>query len=232
MKQYDDMKYVTVPIESDRRMGTGFFAAFSIAGQYVPVLVTAAHVVCESPEVTLILRYQPNETHIATASISCTPNWIWHEKDICCCPFADIDARFQQLVGYPVYRKAIGEDKILAPEERANVGVLSEIVMLGYPNGILNCPNMYPLYCKGYLSSLPSENEGNGNYGYADIIAVSGSSGSPMLLMGENSHLMGILTSTVATEQECGAQLAKYVDACCLLELKREMEESITKRFH
>lgn len=220
--KYNNLKYLTVPIECGGYFGTGFFVLYSIDGEEIPVIVTAAHVVRDEAEAVMTFRYKPNEGHIATAKITCKPAWITHEKDLCICRLQDVNQRFEQLVGYPIFYRCIAENRILTKDERDKTAVLSEVIMLGYPDGILNQPNIYPMFEKGYLSSIPSENEAIGA-GYIDITSIAGSSGSPILMIGEESRLAGILIQGVNTGEDNSSELGKYVDACSLLDLKEQL---------
>ena len=93
--------------------------------------------------------------------------------------------------------------------------------MPGYPGGSFSTPMNYPLFRKGWLASPPSDNFANGN-GFVDITASGGSSGSPLLLCGENAKLIGILDRTVMDNQQSSADLGVYIDAYHLLKFKEE----------
>ena len=224
----NQFKFATTLITCGNQTGTGFFALFSIENKPVPVLVTTKHVIETEDgapsDITLALHYQPTEEHIATASLPVHVRWYKHpEKDVCCCLVADINAQFEKIMGFPVYCRYISEYQYLTEQQRKKIDLHSRVFMSGYPLGIATKPNFYPLYQHGHLASDPADNHITG-MGYADITALPGSSGSPLLLAEEPYCLIGILTGAVTEATSQNAGLGMYLDAEALLELKEEVK--------
>lgn len=226
MMEYTEFKDAVVFITCGNQTGTGFFAVFTIDNKPVPVLVTAKHVIETEDgapsDITLALHYQPFEGHTSTAYLPVHVRWHKHpEKDVCCCLLADVNAQFEKMIGFPIHAFCISEYCCITEQQREKTSVHSRIFMPGYPLGIATKPNYNPLYLHGHLASDPADNHITG-MGYADITALPGSSGSPLLLAEEPYCLIGILTGAVTDAQNAG--LGMYLDAEALLELKEEVK--------
>ena len=70
-------------------------------------------------------------------------------------------------------------------EQRA---ALEEIVMIGYPIGLWDKQNNYPIFRKGFTASHPAFDFNEKGIALADIAAFPGSSGSPIYILNEGSY--------------------------------------------
>lgn len=104
----------------------------------------------------------------------------------------------------------------------ASIDAVSEVIMAGYPSGTFSSPFVYPILRKGTLASAPADDIVP-QKGYVDIASVGGSSGSPLLLVDENTGLLGIMNQSVMENPISSANLGIYIYAYNLLDLKNEL---------
>src|SRR5699024_1261013 len=90
--------------------------------------------------------------------------------------------------GKDVYYIAAEESSIPNEETLNELSALEEIVMVGYPIGLWDQINNYPIFRKGYTSSHPSYDFNEKGIALADIAAFPGSSGSPIYIINEGSY--------------------------------------------
>ena len=183
----EQLMFNTVRIEAhDGSSGTGFFFNFKEGELTIPVLITNKHVV----------NYNRNETvkfflHLSEEDGSTTENyaitlqtdWFFHsEKDMC---FTFINPIFEEVkkrTGKQVFYVANEESLIPNKIKLMELSALEEIVMIGYPIGLWDSKNNYPIFRKGYTASHPAYDFNTKGIGLADIAAFPGSSGSPIYI--------------------------------------------------
>ncbi|MDE5556272.1 MAG: serine protease, partial [Ruminococcus sp.] len=69
-----------------------------------------------------------------------------------------------------------------------DLSAIEEIVMIGYPIGLWDKNNNFPIFRKGYTAAHPAYDFNNKGIGLLDIAAFPGSSGSPVFILNENSY--------------------------------------------
>ncbi|MDU5251782.1 trypsin-like peptidase domain-containing protein [Anaerococcus vaginalis] len=190
----EQLMFNTVRLETkDGSSGTGFFFDFIFDDIRVPILVTNKHVLNynKSENITFYLHLREgsvNET-IESHPITLTSDWIFHSnQDLC---FTFINPVFKEVksrTGKDVYYVPAEESIIPDEETLNNLSALEEIVMIGYPIGLWDKINNYPIFRKGYTSSHPSYDFNKKGIALADIAAFPGSSGSPIYIVNEGSY--------------------------------------------
>lgn len=187
------LMFNTVRLETnDGSSGTGFFFTFKFGNLLVPILVTNKHVVNnnETETVTFFLHLKgKNSKKTEKYQIPVETNWIFHSnKDLC---FTFVNHIFEEIklkTDKEVYYISAEENLIPNKEILNNLSALEEIVMVGYPNGLWDEINNYPIFRKGYTSSHPSYDFNEKGIALADIAAFPGSSGSPIYILNEGSY--------------------------------------------
>lgn len=179
-------------VASDGSSGTGYFYNFTIDEKVVPVIITNKHIV----------RYNPNETmkfflHLTNGEnesnenyhITFTTNWIFHsEKDLCFCFVNPVFEYVKQQTGKNVFYVAI-DDTILPSEQMLEeLSALEELVMVGYPIGIWDERNNFPIFRKGFTASHPAIDFNESGIGVVDMACFPGSSGSPIYILNEGGY--------------------------------------------
>ena len=189
----EKLMFNTVRIETlDGSSGTGFFFNFKQGELTIPVLITNKHVVnynrTETVKFLLHLREEDDETKENYALTLQTEWFIHSEKDLC---FTFINPIFEEVkkrTGKEVFYLASEESLIPSLEKLMELSALEEIVMIGYPIGLWDSKNNYPIFRKGYTASHPAYDFNKKGIALADISAFPGSSGSPIYILNESSY--------------------------------------------
>lgn len=188
----EQLMFNTVRLETNIGSGTGFFFNFKINELTVPILVTNKHVVNynENETVKFFLHLlDDNGGRYRNYEITLQTNWIFHSnKDLC---FTFINPVFEEVrnrTGSQVFY--IANDESLIPTEKtlSELSALEEIVMIGYPIGLWDKQNNYPIFRKGFTASHPAFDFNEKGIALADIAAFPGSSGSPIYILNEGSY--------------------------------------------
>lgn len=189
----EKLMFNTVRIETlDGSSGTGFFFNFKQGELTIPVLITNKHVVnynrTETVKFLLHLREEDDETK-ENYALTLQTEWFFHsEKDLC---FTFINPIFEEVkkrTGKEVFYLASEESLIPSLEKLMELSALEEIVMIGYPIGLWDSKNNYPIFRKGYTASHPAYDFNKKGIALADISAFPGSSGSPIYILNESSY--------------------------------------------
>lgn len=213
------LRYKTTLLEAyrdDGRMstGTGFFFAFSAgdtptAGT-IPAIVTNKHVVadCHSCRFRVHLG-RPDEGGelaptgdftgiILTASAF---NFVPHpnpEIDLCAMFFQPL-AEHLATQGKQVLAHWFTESDIASQGYLDRMRVVEDVMMIGYPNGLWDSVNNFPLFRRGFTSSHPAVDYDGKPVTVIDAACFPGSSGSPVLqysidpLTRREPKLLGVL---------------------------------------
>lgn len=179
-------------VASDGSSGTGFFFNFDIDGNTYSTLVTNQHVV----------RYNPNEAmtfflHLETGNNSSEENyqvtyqtkWIFHSKhDLCFCFINPVLTEVKKITGKNVFYIPNTKSIVATQEKLENLSALEDLVMVGYPIGLWDEKNNFPIFRKGYTASHPALDFNQQGIGLVDMACFPGSSGSPIYILNESSY--------------------------------------------
>ena len=69
-----------------------------------------------------------------------------------------------------------------------DLSALEELVMVGYPIGLSDTRNNYPIFRKGYTSAHPAVDFNDDGIGLVDMACFPGSSGSPIFILNEGGY--------------------------------------------
>ena len=188
----EQMMYNTVRLETEKGCGTGSYFNFKIGSDIVPIIITNKHVVNyqEQETVTFFVHTKDdNGNRSGNIKIQYYTNWIFHkDKDICFCYvnplFKEIKKRFNQEVFY------IANDINLIPsqEKLEELSALEELVMIGYPIGLWDMVNNFPIFRKGFTACHPGIDFNEKGIGLVDMACFPGSSGSPIYILNEGGY--------------------------------------------
>ncbi|MBI1346873.1 hypothetical protein GC163_11360 [bacterium] len=196
MRAADQNAYSVVRLEGEvpgvgTCTGTGFFYQFCKKdGLHIPAIVTNKHVLqgveqltlrfhirADSPNIPEFPTFTVTDRHIAT-------RWIPH-------PDPNIDLAVILSAGYVSECRRDGFNLFcvsLTYRVTASESFLSlipggeDILMVGYPNGLWDSHNNYPIFRKGVTATSPRNNyEGRPEF-LIDVASFPGSSGSPVFL--------------------------------------------------
>ncbi len=202
---------------TDYFTGTGFFFSFFMEDkENIPVIVTNKHVVAGAKKGSFILTNTnddgtPNTTsHILVSLDSFESRWIAHPDstiDLAIMPIAPL---INEVVskGFTPFFRTLNKSLIPTDEQLKRLTTVEDIVMVGYPTGISDRYNNYPIFRKGITATHPANKyEGRDEF-MIDAACFPGSSGSPVfllnigsfvdrryggLLLGDRFYFLGIL---------------------------------------
>lgn len=183
----------TVKIRTKAGSGTGFFFHFKYEnGDFIPILVTNKHVVSnkELEEVVLVLHTR-NDGKISEKNIELPLQlkWYHHPKyDLCFTPLRPIFDCCKSLFKEEIACVSLGEEDILNTIKLEELNALEEVAMVGYPIGLYDKINNFPIFRKGYTASHPALSFNEEGIGLVDMACFPGSSGSPIFILNEGSY--------------------------------------------
>lgn len=183
----------TVKIETETGAGTGFFFTFKYEnGTEIPILITNKHVINnnELEPVTLIF-HTSNDGKISEKSIGLKVplKWVHHPKYDLCFTFVGVIAEFyERLFREKIAFRTFGEHDILDNAKLEELNALEEVAMVGYPIGLYDEINNFPIFRKGYTASHPALSFNEEGIGLVDMACFPGSSGSPIFILNEGSY--------------------------------------------
>lgn len=90
--------------------------------------------------------------------------------------------------GKDVFFMANDESIMATKEKLKDLSALEELVMVGYPIGLSDTRNNYPIFRKGYTSAHPAVDFNDDGIGLVDMACFPGSSGSPIFIFNEGSY--------------------------------------------
>ena len=179
-------------VASDRSSGTGYFYNFVIDNKIVPVIITNKHVVNYNSNETMTfylhLRNGENESN-ESYQVTLTLNWIFHsKKDLCFCFVNPVFEFVKKQTGKDVFYIAIDETILPSQKMLEELSALEELVMVGYPIGLWDKNNNFPIFRKGYTASHPAIDFNESGIGLVDMACFTGSSGSPIYILNEGGY--------------------------------------------
>lgn len=195
LSAYEQMAYSTVHIECEvpngKATGTGFFYQVSLGpGRIVPLLITNKHVVAGATRATIVFTLQASD---GTPDVGRVHRFILNNVQRGCFPHPNpaVDLCAFGMTELLEKMRAAGEnpfmvylDRELIPndDEIAEMIGMEEIVMVGYPNGIWDRANNFPVFRSGVLGSH-YRYDWNGEPSFlVDVATFPGSSGSPIMI--------------------------------------------------
>ena len=89
---------------------------------------------------------------------------------------------------------------------------------MGYPADLSSTHHSFPLFKKGYISSIPRDFEEDGE-GYLDLCVNNGMSGAPVILNDSPLKLLGVLIQNISNHKNPTSGTTIYVAADKVLEM-------------
>ncbi len=188
---HSTVRIETILLNGNISTGTGFYMNFlQKDDSQVPVIITNKHVVANATvgKFTVTLADDKGLPDIGNHQLFQIADF---EKQCIKHPDSDVD-----LVAFPIgpllnqlkaanvqlFYVPLHIDLIPKDHERENLSSMEDIVMIGYPNGIWDAKNNFPVIRKG-ITATHSNIDWNGKTEFlTDIASFPGSSGSPVFL--------------------------------------------------
>lgn len=182
----------TVRLQTKTGSGTGFFYNFRVGEKIFPTIITNKHVVNykEDEEVTFHLHLaaedgDPKFNHKVTLNT----HWYFHSnKDICFTFINPVIETVEQNTGKKVFFIANDERLIPSQTQLEELNALEELVMVGYPIGLWDVKNNFPIFRKGFTAAHPAIDFNENGIGLVDMTCLPGSSGSPIYVLNEGGY--------------------------------------------
>ena len=179
-------------VASNGASGTGFFYNFNIDNKIYPTIITNKHVVNHNPTetMTFFLHLKTGEmSSNENYQVTYKTNWIFHStQDLCFCFIYPVFQEVKKKTGKDVFYIA-NDNSIVATQQKLDkLSALEELVMVGYPIGLWDSKNNFPIFRKGYTASHPAYDFNEKGIGLADMACFPGSSGSPIYILNENGY--------------------------------------------
>jgi len=176
-------------------IGTAFFFKFNLGdNRDVLMLVTNKHVIAGCTRGNFLLHEQDRQTKQPAGSFTVELDnfealWLKHpgDVDLCAMPVVPI-MHVAEEQGKVVYLQTFVETHIPSPKSLDSLTAIEDVIMVGYPIGLWDSANNFPLLRKGITASHPAVDFNNRPEGFVDIAAFPGSSGSPVLILNEGSY--------------------------------------------
>src|SRR5215217_2676804 len=190
--QFMTVKIVTHGLQG-QGSGTGFFVNFSAeeAGKSMPLLITNKHVIDNAETGTIRFNIRggdkgvPLPDRFFDLTIGGIRNsFVYHPDanvDLAALPLASIIKHLEDL-GNPPFILSAGEDYIATKADLADADVCTDIVMIGYPNGLWDQTNNKPILRRGITATSPSVPFDGKPHFLIDCACFPGSSGSPVFM--------------------------------------------------
>lgn len=194
----EQLAFSTVRIETDLNAGdistgTGFFYRVKEQddGQYIPVIVTNKHVIKDSTKGRFRLTLGNAEglpdigNHTTIEFDDFERRWKHHPNtniDLCVMPIAPLLRQVEEQ-GKTFYFKIMDKSLLPTSEDYDSMFGIDDITMIGYPNGIWDEANNFPVFRKGITATNPKYDWNNKKEFLIDCACFPGSSGSPVLLV-------------------------------------------------
>lgn len=188
----EQMMYNTVRLVTNNGCGTGSFFNFKIGEQAVPIIITNKHVInnnCNELTTFFLHTADKNNEPNGNIEINYKTHWIFHKnKDICYCYANPLFEMVMQKFEKNIYLIANDESIVPSIEKLQDLSALEELVMVGYPIGLWDSRNNFPIFRKGYTACHPAIDFNEDGIGLADMACFPGSSGSPIYILNDGGY--------------------------------------------
>lgn len=174
--------------------GTGFFMSHHHEKGDMLAIVTNKHVVegFDSAEITLVESSDDGRpldaNHISILVNNLMKEWIPHPDpkiDVCLIPISKYIEECTAKIGKHPYFRCISTKMTLTPTDAESLTAIEDVIMIGYPIGIIDEYNNKPVVRKGITATSLNLNYENTPDFLIDIACFRGSSGSPVFLKKE-----------------------------------------------
>lgn len=193
----EELMYTTARIVGEghpdgTKLGSGFFYRVPVAEGAAVLLVTNKHVIDGAKTISFLMHAGSDDGKPTDGNITIHSNpgqWIPHpddKVDLCALPINEVLNSPQHKVFY----KTIDPNLIPSQEKLEELGAVEDILMIGYPNGLWDSINNYPLIRRGITASHPAvDHDVDGvPTTVVDMACFPGSSGSPVFLYNYGSY--------------------------------------------
>jgi V8-like Glu-specific endopeptidase len=183
-------------LTNGKSIGTGFLFNYETDAGNIPFLVTNKHVINGAIKGTLDFNTIINGNSIGLGHIysitleNFERGWIMHPDpnvDLCIYPIAPILKKAEDK-GVNLVGQYLGYNDIPSTSQINELDVVEDILMVGYPIGLLDENNNLPIFRKGTTATHPAIDFRDKKEFMIDCACFPGSSGSPVVLYHKGYH--------------------------------------------
>lgn len=195
----DQFAKSTVKIVCDNNTsGTGFFFNFQVnSTELVPSIITNRHVLEGINSIRLVFStndyFSSDERTVSKFDINYSDiqhRIVYHsdpEIDLCALLITPI-IEHQISKGLHFEMSYLSMEDIPSDEQLEGLRFVEELTMVGYPNGISDERNNFPIFRKGTTASHPGVDFNGKPECVIDMTVTPGSSGSPVFVYNSNGY--------------------------------------------
>ena len=202
----EQLMYSTVKLSSGSRSATGFFYELNTPKKTI-VVISNRHFAEQVDSLDKLdftkstisqnVNFNVHLNNGSNYNINEDVDWVLHpSQDLA---FFNLTA---VLSKYPLPSKVeffilrVSPTTIPSQQQLENLSVLENVVMVGYPNGLYDEVNNYPVFRTGKTASHPAVDYNGEKKALLDVSCVPGSSGSPVFILDEGwvKHKNGALS--------------------------------------
>lgn len=204
----DLLRYTTVRILTSKDQttnwtgsGTGFLYGFTKGDKFAPLLVTNKHVIDGAVAIGLTFHITTDDNETPSPGSGRLVSFRSNQVPIIRHPDPDVDLAaiaisplYENAVtneGWQPFIKCLDQSNLPSEQMIADFGSLADVVMVGYPTGIVDGENNFPIIRRGITSTPYATNYQGKREFLADIPVYGGSSGSPVFALNEGSFSNG-----------------------------------------
>jgi V8-like Glu-specific endopeptidase len=197
---FEEAQYSTVMIETfyqngDSGTGTGFFFSYPVGDKFIFTIITNKHVVDGATGGRLRLhkaqtvsgKLRPTGEWFVYDISQMQHYWLQHPNpdiDLCAMIAGDMFDDCDKT-NRPIYYVAASPEHVPNAVTLKSLRAVEDVYMIGYPNGLWDSINNFPLIRRGITASHPAINYCGKSEGVIDIAAFPGSSGSPVFIIND-----------------------------------------------
>lgn len=192
----EQLLFSTVRLQTDQGIGTGFIFMFQLKDdKTIPVIVTNKHVINHNNQQKVRFFLHIEENGLPTdfyQEFEYSADWVFHEDetiDLCCMPIAPLLNNIKDKLSKNIFFIPITENLTWSNEKLNELQAVEDVLMFGYPIGLYDTENNFPLVRKGITASHPSVNYNKQSMGVVDIACFPGSSGSPIFVLNNTGYI-------------------------------------------
>jgi hypothetical protein len=187
----EQMMYSTVRIVGQTpggvKTGTGFLYNAPAKIGVVPLLITNKHVIEGTTSLEFVVHTKsdpiakkPDGQGTITSKVAEWTNHPDAKIDLCAVP---VGGAFSSLKP-PAFYVGLGPDLIRSKAELESLNAVEDVLMVGYPNGLWDAKNNFPLLRRGITASHPAVDYDVKGVATTviDMACFPGSSGSPVFI--------------------------------------------------
>lgn len=219
---YSTVRLHTFSESGEEGVGTAFFFHYELNEKtHVPLLITNKHVIRGACTAKIGVHLaatdedgllRPTEDNFMIDYLDFEKKWHPHPKedvDLCALPVAGMIQWLKSEHDKSIYYIPSSKSFIPSQEQLDELNAIEAICMVGYPHGLFDSVNNFPILRRGTTASHPSVDYDGKSKMVIDIACFPGSSGSPVfilhegavpkktgeIMMGRLVYLLGVLSS-------------------------------------